>query len=143
MKHKYLVFIFTLLIGCTVSNPKFFEKVNQSSDKTYGYTAANPIKIKNGNISQSINATYYYLSQLRTEKGEKLRLIRRFSVKNPAFKDSKVQNRYSGQSISGKGPMLDLYLLKPENSNDTLEIYINSYERDEVKLPAGLMFKEK
>ena len=134
------------LTGCSVSNPKFFSKIEQTNDVTYGYTIENPVAIKNGDLSNSIASSYYYLSRLRTEKGNKLQIIQRFSVGNPNFKKPSIilQNRYTMEPISyGTGPLLDLYILKPENEPDTIRIYINPYIKGAVKIPYGLTFEKE
>ena len=132
-----------IITGCAVKNPRFFSSIEPTSDKTYGYTAENPVNIKNGDLNNSIGSSYYYLSRLRTMKGNRLQLIQRFSVENPNYRKPSLpmQNRYSGQQLSyGTGPLLDLYLLKPENEIDTIKIYINPYLKGEIKIPYGLIF---
>ena len=135
-----------LLISCTVSNPKFFSEAMPAEDPSYGYTPENPVPIKNGDLYKSIEASYYFLSRLRTEKGNKLRLVQRFSVENPNYKKPAVplQNRYTGQPLNyGTGPLLDYYILLPENEDDTIKLYINPYLKGEVKVPKGLKFEKE
>ena len=69
-----------LLAGCVMSNPKFFGNMQKTEDLSYGYTAENPVTIKNADLGNSINSSYYYLSRLRTEEGDKFQLIMRYSV---------------------------------------------------------------
>ncbi|WP_127846108.1 hypothetical protein [Psychroflexus aestuariivivens] len=141
-----LIIIGLLIAGCAVNNPKFFSSIESTNDKTYGYTAENPVTIKNADLNNSIGSSYYYLSRLRTDKGNKLQLIQRFSIENPNYKKPAVplQNRYTGQPLSyGTGPLLDLYILKPENEKDTIRIYINPYLKGEVKVPNGLNFEKE
>ncbi|NPA67162.1 MAG: hypothetical protein GXO50_00985 [Chlorobi bacterium] len=135
-----------LLISCAVSNSKYFSEINPAEDPSYGYSPENPITIKNGDLHKSIGYSYYYLSRLRTEKGNKLRLVQRFSIENPNYKKPAVslQNRYTGQPLSyGTGPLLDCYILVPENENDTIKLYINPYSKGEVKIPTGLKFEKE
>jgi len=78
------------------------------------------------------------LSRLRTEKGNKLRLIERYSVGNPNYKKlvAPLTVRYPERDLNYRnGPLLDLYILKPENENDTIKIYINPYLKGEIKIP--------
>ena len=129
-KLRFSLLIGLLLTGCVVSNPKFFSMIESTTDLSYGYSAENPVAIKNADLNNSIGSSYYYLSRLRTGKGNKLQLIQRFSVENPNYEKPKValQNRYTGEPLSyGTGPILDLYILKPENESDTIKIYINPY----------------
>ena len=135
-----------ILSSCVVSNPKFFADVKPAEDPTYGYVAENPIKIKNANLNNSIGSSYYYLSRLRTEKGNRLQLIQRFSRNNPNYKEPSVPlpNRYSGQSLNyGSGPLLDCYILLPESEFDTIRLYINPYSKGEINVPAGLIFDKE
>ena len=135
-----------LLSACAVRNPKFFSKISQTEDETYGYTKENPVAIKNSGLGQSIESSYYYLSRLRTEKGNKLKLIVRYSVDNPNFKKPllPMTDRYTGRQLNyGNGPLLDLYILKPENESDTIRIYINPYLKGKISVPHGLKFESE
>jgi len=151
MKHLPKQLRFTLLIGflltgCVVSNPKFFSTVDSTTDLSYGYSAKNPVAIKNADLNNSIGSSYYYLSRLRTEKGNKLKLIQTYSVENPNYKKPAIalRNRYTGVPLSyGTGPLLDRYILKAENESDTIRIYINPYLKGIVKIPSGLKFEKE
>jgi len=135
-----------LLLSCSVSNPKFFSGICTTQDPSYGYTPENPVTIKNGDLYKSIGSSYYYLSHLRTENGNKLMLVRRSSVENPNYRKPAVQlqNRYTGRPLSyGTGPLLDCYILVPENEKDTIKLYVNPYLKGEVRIPKGLKFEEK
>lgn len=141
-----LILISLILTSCIVSNPKFFANATSTEDPSYGYTAENPITIKNADLNNSIGSSYYYLSRLRTEKGKKLQLVQRYSVDNPNYKEPAVPltNRYTGQPLSyGNGPLLDYYILVPENESDTIKLYINPYQKGEVKVPVGLKFERE
>lgn len=140
------VLIGFIVTSCAVSNPKFFASVQPTDDPSYGYTAENPIAIKNSDLNKSIDASYYYLSRLRTEKGNKLQMVERYSVTNPNYKKPAVTltNRFTGQPLNyGTGPLLDYYILVPENESDTIKLYINPYFKAEVKVPVGLNFENE
>ena len=142
----YILIVGFILTSCVVSNPKFFSATTQTEDPSYGYTSENPIAIKNADLNNSIGSSYYYLSRLRTEKGNKLKLVQRYSVSNPNYKEPAIPliNRYTGQPLSyGSGPLLDFYILLPENENDTIELYINPYLKGEIKIPVGLKFENE
>ena len=151
MKKIYNSITLLLLIalfanGCAVNNTKFFSSIESSTDPTYGYTAENPVTIKNADLNNSIGLSYYYISRLRTEKGNKFHIIERFSVGNPNYHEPAVplQNRYTGQPLNyGKGPIIDLYILLPENETDTIELYINPYLKGEIKVPYELKFEKE
>ncbi len=143
---RFLILLGITLSGCAVSNPKFFASIEPATDLTYGYTPENPVTIKNADLNKSIGSSYYYLSHLRTEQGNKLQLLERFTVENPNYKKPAVplQNRYTGQPLNyGTGPLLDLYILVPENESDTFRIYINPYYKGDIKIPNGLLFEKE
>jgi hypothetical protein len=145
-KIKLTLPITIFLTGCAISNSKFFNSIELSTDPTYGFTSKNPVTIKNTDLVNSINSCYYYLSRLRTIHDNKLLLIQRYSVRNPFYKKPAIQfqNRYTGRPLnSGKGPLLDLYIMKPENEMDTIKIFINPYLKGPVKIPAGLKFDKE
>ena len=145
-KQIVTIFFIGLLISCATSNLKFFAKVQKTEDLSYGYTAENPITIKNAGLGNSINSSYYYLSRLRTEKGNKLQLIIQCLVENPSYKKPAIQiiDRYTGTPLNyGTGPFLDLYILKPVNENDTIRLYINPYLKGDVKIPYNLVFENE
>ena len=145
-KLRLSLLIGLLLTGCVVSNPKFFSTIGPTSDSSYGYTINNPVAIKNLDLNNSIGSSSYYISRLRTEKGNKFQLIIRYSVGNPNYKKPAIalQNRFTGEPLSyGTGPLLDLYILKAENETDTVKIYINPYYKGAVKIPVGLKFEKE
>lgn len=133
-------------MGCVASNQKFFTEIESTTDESYGYTPENPVTIKNADLNHSIGSSYYFISRLRTEKGNPLKLINRYSVDNPNYQKPAIalQNRYTEESINNRtGPLLDLYILKPENESDTIKIYINPYLKGTVKVPVGLSFEKE
>ncbi|ARS35650.1 hypothetical protein [Pontibacter actiniarum] len=134
------------LFGCVTSNQKLFSSVEPAKDPSYGYTAENPIAIKNTDLSSSVNSSYYFLSQLRSSNGNKLEIIRRYSVDNPNYTKAAapVVNQHTGAPLSyGTGPFLDFYMLKPVNEADTIKLYINPYHKGEIKVPVGLQFEKE
>ena len=134
------------MISCAVSNQKFFSEIEPTNDPSYGYTAENPVNIKNADLSTSIHSSYYYLSRLRSPHGNKMKVLVQYGVDNPNYRNkwSFIKNTYTGMPISnGTGLVIDLYLLKPENEVDTIRIYINPYLKGEVKIPYGLKFEKE
>ncbi len=147
--YSHLIFICLIVLsfsGCVIKNQKFFSTVDPSLDPTYGYTAENPVTIKNADLGSSIESSYYFLSRLRTSEGNKLKLIIRYSIGNPNYKKPPIAlvNRFTGEPLNyGTGPLLDKYILKPENELDTIKIYINPYLKGIVKIPKGLKFEKE
>ena len=64
---------------------------------------------------------------------------------NPNYKEPAINiRRIYGEPLSyGTGPLLDLYILKPKNENDTIKIYINPYLKGDIKIPYGLKFEQE
>ncbi len=71
-----IIIILSALSSCIVSNPKYFLDIQPTTDSLYGYTARNPVKLKNGDL----NSSYYFISKLRTADGNKLELFDRQSI---------------------------------------------------------------
>ena len=146
MKNKQLIICLIILLtlcGCGVQNVKFFSSIQSADDETYGYTASNPILIKNADLGKSINASYYYMSRLRSSNGNNLELIDRFSVGNPNYDDPKipVNNRYTGQPLNkGGAPLLDCWVLLSDK--DTITLYTNPYKKGVVQVPNGMTFSQ-
>ena len=70
----------------------------------------------------------------------------RYSIDNPNYKKPLMSfiNRYTGVPLNhGTGPLLDLYILKAENENDTIKIYINPYLKGDIEIPCGLRFEKE
>lgn len=130
---------------CAVSNAKLFQDVVPTDDKTYGYTEKNPVNVKNGGLESSIDASYYYISRLRTERGEKLKVLTRKSKPASGFKEYPMQpySRRTGMPIgSGGGEIIDFYTLVTEDGRDTISLYLNAYRKGPAKIPAGLVFEK-
>lgn len=135
-----------ILTGCAINNPRFFSAIEPTADLSYGYTAENPVLIKNFDLKNSIGSSYYYITRLRTEEGDKLQMVQKFSVANPNYKEPAIpiRNIYTSQPLSyGNGPLLDLYILVSEHKVDTFEIFIIPYVKGEIKIPYGLQFEKE
>jgi hypothetical protein len=114
--------------------------VTVSIDSTYGYTDQNPVKMKKGNQQKSIGYSIDFLKSLRTEDNQKLELVQRFTVDDPNYVRPKTHltNRYTGMPLSGKLELLDKYCLVTTEKRDTLTIYVDIYNKGELKIPKGL-----
>jgi len=137
MKKLILLGLILLVSSCVVPNAKFFSKIEPSDDKLYGYTAKNPIKIKNGDERSSIQSSYYFLSRLRTADGRGFKLIYQAAVDNPNCYGATFTNRFAGM-------ILDKYCLVPkEGKQDTVILFINPFVIGVTKIPLGLKFEEE
>lgn len=132
-----LLGLILLVSSCVVSNQKFFTEIKPSDNKLYGYTAENPIKIKNGDEHNSIKSSYYFLSRLRTADGRGFKLIYQAAVDNPNCYGAIFTNRFAGM-------ILDKYCLIPkEGEQDTVILFINPFVKGDIKIPMGLKFEKE
>jgi hypothetical protein len=138
---------FTFIIGIFISGLTFgqsdFHQLTVSADSTYGYTDKNPLKMKKGNQGKSIGYSVDFLKCLKTEDNQELQLIQRSTVKDPTYVKTKAQltNRYTGAPLSGKLGLLDKYYFVTSEKRDTITIYVDIYNRGELKIPKGLKIK--
>ncbi len=118
-----------LLLSCASSaNTNTSDDSKVSTDKTYGYSEKNPIKVggvENGPINER-----KYLNSLTGPNGEKVSYERRgsccaFNTKNSPF----------------GGGLLDIYAVSYEGKNDTISLYLNMYDKANLKAPIGFKMK--
>ncbi|WP_284653322.1 2-dehydro-3-deoxyphosphooctonate aldolase [Flavobacterium terrisoli] len=109
----------------------YFHLTNQSSDKSYGFTEANPIKVGGSSESMGPKNERRFLSALKGPHGEKVRFYRDGSC--CLFETPNVEKGMKG--------MLDIYKVYWDDIADTLQIYINMYDRDSLLIPVGLTSK--
>ncbi|MEP2446277.1 MAG: 2-dehydro-3-deoxyphosphooctonate aldolase [Balneola sp.] len=104
-----------------------------SSDKTYGYTIENPVMV--GGAGDRIGPTNErrFLNSLTGPQGEKINYSRIGSC--CLFK---TKNGFSGSG----GGYLDRYRVTYKGLKDPLEIFINMYDSDTLKVPLGLELKK-
>ena len=142
---RYLMAIIGLLVTTLMFGQSNFSKISVSTDSTYGYTDGNPLRMKKGNQEKSMGYSIDFLKILRTEDDQKLELIQRFTVDDPNYVRSKTQlvNRYTGMPISGKLGLLDKYYFVTMEKRDTLIIFVDIYNKGELKLPKGLKIKDE
>lgn len=137
-----------LLISCSSHKTiaEYFADIEISEDPGYGYSAENPIKLRVGNQQRTIQEMYAFLSGLRKMDGNPLKLVGQAAVKNPNYdgKMSKLSNRYTGERLSyGNGLLLDRIILVSQSDSDTIQLYFNTYVKEELKIPQGLMMTKE
>jgi hypothetical protein len=100
--------------------------------------------MKRGNQGKSIDYSIEFLKSLKTTDNQKLVLLKRFTVDNPNQVRPKTQltNRYTGMPLNGKLGLLDKYYFVTEEKRDTLKIYVDVYNKGELKVPQGLKVKD-
>lgn len=109
----------------------YFHITAQSSDKSYGFTESNPIKVGGRSESMGPKNERRFLSALKGPKGEKVRFYREGSC--CLFETPNVEKGFKGS--------LDIYKIYWEDMTDTLKIYINMYDKDSLMIPSGLTSK--
>ncbi|MCA1752442.1 MAG: hypothetical protein ABR572_11435 [Cryomorphaceae bacterium] len=132
------VFVGILLIGCSaissVSSSKYFEDIIRTDDQDYGYTPEKPIKMRNGSQPATMRTMYDFIGALKSENGNHLEMITRYSVENPNY-EGRATNPATTKDPT---PMLDKILVVPKGEQDTLALYFNTFIPEEVKIPKGL-----
>lgn len=112
-------------------NDNTFKITEYSQDKTYGYTAKNPVMVGSKNGGGPKNERRF-LNALTGPNGEQIKYSRigsccGFKTKNGLFEDS---------------GMLDKYSISYKELDEELVIYINMYDSDTLRVPMGLELKE-
>lgn len=135
----------TLLLSAKTSfGQKEFLNLQASADSSYGYTAQNPLRLKKGNQQKSMEHAYKFLVGLRTQDGQTLTLLSRATTDNPNYKEPKIKltNRYTGMPLSGNLGLLDRYVFLTSTTKDTINLYVDVYNKGELQLPVGLKYEQ-
>ena len=127
--------------GCA-STSKMLSTVEKASNDSYGYSVENPILMgQYHHWQKNTNLAHMYLSKLKYER-KPLKLIAHATVKKPENQPRKNKSlplRY-GTPASLGGDFLDLYILVPRGTKDTLNLYIDVEIEGEIKIPKGFEF---
>jgi hypothetical protein len=104
-----------------------------TDDKTYGYNKSNPVKVGGAKEDSGPKNERRFLNGLLGPNGEEIKYFRggsccSFKTPNGTF---------------GNSGMLDRYRVTWVGSSDTLDIYINMYDKGDLKIPVGLTAKKK
>ena len=138
MKNILVTIILLALFACS-SSKKIQFKENKilesfviteiSHNKSYGLTPKHPVEVGGGFESGAYNERRY-LNLLKGPNGEMISYYRAGSCC-----PIKSENGFNGMA------MLDNYRVTWENSKDTISIFINIYDKGELKVPIGFGFK--
>lgn len=105
-------------------------KITQySTDKTYGYTAKNPIMV--GGMNQGPLNELRFLNALAGPNGEMLQYHRMGSC-----------CPFNTENSTLGGGMLDQFSVTYEGLEKSLVLYLNMYDSDTMKVPVGLELKQ-
>lgn len=102
-------------------------------DKTYGYEISNPVKVGGVHDSSGPLNQRRYLNALLGPNGEELVYSREGSC--CSFKTPNGHFNNMG--------LLDIYRVSWTGSKDTLNIYINMYDKGDLKIPVGMTAKKQ
>jgi hypothetical protein len=106
--------------------------IERSEDKTYGYDKSNPIKVGGSNESSGPRSERRFLNALLGPNGEEVKYFRAGSC--CPFK--------TPNGILDTG-LLDRYRVSWTGSKDTLDIFINMYDKGDLQIPVGLTARTK
>ena len=139
-----LLFVTILFFKNTAFAQKDFTKLLNSTDSSYGYTGKNPLKLKKGNQEKSMSNSYNFLSGLKTQDNQTLRLLLIVTTDDPNYKEPaiKINNRFTGMPINGKLGLLDKYVFLTSVTKDTVKIFVDIYNRGTLLLPIGLKYEQ-
>ena len=107
--------------------------IELADDKSYGYKKENPVKVGGSSESSGPLNERRYLNALLGPNGEKV-----FYYRAGSCCPFKTPNGL----IDNTG-MLDQYRVSWSGSKDTLNIFINMYDKGDLKIPVGLTAKKK
>ncbi|MFD3002544.1 hypothetical protein ACFS7Z_19385 [Pontibacter toksunensis] len=107
--------------------------VDISDDPTYGYDKANPIKVGGAKDRSGPDNERTFLNGLLGPNGEEVNYYRAGSCCH--FK--------TPNGLMNNTGLLDLYRVSWSGASDTLDIYINMYDKGDLKVPVGLTARKK
>ncbi|MGB4413852.1 MAG: hypothetical protein WBI53_03080 [Paludibacter sp.] len=138
---KIAIILSVFLVGCT-STKNLFSSLENSADDNYGYTVSNPILIgEYSNWQKNAELTLFYLSKLTYNK-KPLQYILHATVEKPENQPRKKKSipiRFEVPTSLG-GIFLDLYVVVPKGTTDTIELYFDEEIKGSLKIPKGFEF---
>ena len=104
-----------------------------TEDKTYAYDRSNPVKVGGINEQSGPLNERRYLNGLLGPNGEEIMYARAGSCCNFKTPNGFIENT----------GMLDIYRVTWTGSKDTVNIYINMYDKGDLKIPVGFTARKK
>lgn len=104
-----------------------------TEDKTYAYDQSNPVKVGGINDQAGPRNERLYLNGLTGPNGEEIMYARAGSCCHFKTPNGFIENT----------GMLDIYRITWTGSKDTLSIYLNMYDKGDLKIPVGLGARKK
>lgn len=142
MKTRIVALILSIfLIGC-ISTKNVFSSIEISEEEDYGYSVNNPILIgEYYSWQKNAELTQLYLSKLTYDK-KPLQCILHATIKEPDNQPRKKESiplRFGTASSLG-GNFLNLYVVVPRGTTDTLNLYFDEEIKGTLKCPRGFEF---
>ena len=123
-KFQHLIFILVFfLVGCSPKYSEVIQRIQVSSDSTYGYTPQNPIRIGYGEKSEGIAHIMDFLSRLRNNNGVPMEGYNSLPV------------------IYVPDPCIFKYSLVAVGTADTVELFLDTCNKEGLFIPKGLKFQ--
>ena len=139
---KKVAFILCVFIMSCTSTKNLFLSLEPSLEDDYGYSKHNPILIgEYSNWQKNIELSRFYLSKL-TYNNRPLQCILHATVDKPENQPRKKKSvplLYGVPSSLG-GIFLDLYVVVPRGTTDTLYLYFDEEIKGTLKIPKGFEF---
>lgn len=138
---KIAIILSVFLFGCT-STKSLFSSLEKSVEDNYGYSVNNPILIgEYSNWQKNAELTLFYLSKL-TYNQKPMQYILHATVKKPEDQPRKKESipLIFGTPNSLGGKFLDLYVVVPKGTTDTLRLYFDEEIKGVLKVPKGFEF---
>jgi hypothetical protein len=104
-----------------------------SEDKTYAFDKSNPVKVGGSNERSGPKNERRFLNALSGPNGEAVKYFRAGSC--CPFK--------TPNGIIDNTGMLDTYRVFWDGGKDTVNIYINMYDKGDLKIPVGFTARKK
>jgi hypothetical protein len=104
-----------------------------TTDKTYGYTEKNAVKVGGDRDNNGPKNERRFLNALLGPNGEPVTYFRAGSCCNFKTPNGTINNM----------GLLDRYRVSWEGSKDTVNLYLNMYDKGNLQIPVGFTAKKK
>jgi hypothetical protein len=136
MKKLFVIIVILLINSCATQKRVLvdyntFLLTKTSTDKSYGFSDKNPIKVGGADKNEGPLNQRRFLNALSGPNGEKVSYYRAGSC-CPV----KSKNGFMGMA------MLDNYRVTWEGAKDTVSVYINMYDYGELTVPFGFTIRK-
>lgn len=140
MKSMLMLFALFVLLGCAATrtasvhpparpellNEHTFKIPHTSTDKTYGFTPDNPIRVGGATQQEGPLNERRFLNALAGPNGEAIRYVRTGSCCH-----FKTKNGLMGTGL------LDRYKIEWDGIQEPVYLYLNMYDAGELSVPVG------